>query len=71
MSPKGLSKSPSVPVGAVPIVMQVPMDQHEELLFDTLKKRDCADKDKCRKDVWGVRTYVQCGCEVFRVVRIM
>ena len=24
------------------------MDQHEELLFDALKKRDCIDKDKWR-----------------------
>ena len=28
--------------------MQVPMEQHEELSFDALKKRDCADKDKWR-----------------------
>ena len=49
MSPKGLSKSPSVPVGAVPTVMQVPMDLQEEMSFDSLKKRDCADKDKWRK----------------------
>ena len=53
MSPKGLSKSLLVSVGAAPTVMQVPMDRHEELLFDTLKKRDCADKDKWRKGVWG------------------
>ena len=70
MSPKGLSKSPSVPVGTVPTVMQVPMDLHEELSFDTLKKRDCADKDKWMTGVCGC-TYVQCGCEVFRLVSIM
>ena len=48
MSPKELSKFPSVPVGASPTVMQVPMDQQEEMSFDTLKKRDCTDKDKWR-----------------------
>ena len=60
MSPKGLSKSPSVPVGTAPTVMQVPMDQHEELSFDTLKKRDCAGKDKWRKGV--------CGCAYVHAV---
>ena len=47
---KGLSKSPSVPV--VPVWSRCQcMDQHEELLFDTLKKRGGADKDKWRKGV--------------------
>ena len=45
-------------MGAVPTVMQVPMDQQEEMSFDTLKKRDCTDKDKWRKGVWGC-TYVR------------
>ena len=39
MWPKGLSKSPSVPVRAIPGMEQVPMDQREELLFDNLQNR--------------------------------
>ena len=59
MWPKGLSKSPSVPVGALPGMEQVAMDQREELLFDNLKKRGSAGKDKWRKGV--------CVCVCVRV----
>ena len=62
MWPKGLSKSPSVPVGALPGMEKVAMDQREELLFDTLKKRGGTGKDKWRKGVCVRVCVCKCVC---------